>query len=290
MKTMTKIALLLTAVAAGNSAMAQVQKVELPAGMPYIFRGGAAAVGAGTMSYQWFRDGQPIAGATDSTYILLDYLAYGTDVEFKCGAISNSCPGTVNYSNIIRTAFGLKVGSIFWASVNVGNYNQSTNVASFASRPDMYTVFFQWSRSKPWAADGTVADWNNGAITDLSWSFNPCPAEWRLPTQAELMALSNTGSTWAEANTRGNAVAGRFYGPNNAKCSLPNDMYNCVFFPASGYRENYNGALAARGYNGYYWSSTEANSTSGYYVDFSSTYSIPVSNSKVFGFNVRCVR
>jgi len=282
MKTMTKIALLLTVLAAGNSAVAQKQ--ELRAGIPHLFTNITPGGGGGTITYQWFRDGQPIAGATDSVYILLDYLAYGTNVVFTRGAVSSSCPGNIVYSPPINVAFGLRVDTVYWASVHIDNYQ------TFATRPDMNTRFYQWNRNAAWAVDGDVVGWPT-SITDPSWTINPCPAGWRLPTQPEYQRLHNTGSTWADAGTRGNAVAGRFYGPNNATCSLPNNMYNCVFFPASGYRSYSMGSLNDRGANGYGWSSTQVSSANGYYLGFGSSNSDPATNgSKAHGFPVRCVR
>jgi len=65
--------------------------------------------------------------------------------------------------------------------------------------------------------------------------YEHCPPGWRLPTQAEFEALVRTGSTWVFANSgRGNQTAGRFFGPNHANCSLPDNMAGCIFLPASG--------------------------------------------------------
>jgi len=263
--------------------MAQT-KQELRAGVPHLFTNITPGGGGGTITYQWFRDGQPIAGATDSVYILLDYLAYGTNVVFTRGAVSSSCPGNVVYSPPINVAFGLKVDTVYWASAHIDAYQ------TFATRPDMNTCFYQWNRNAAWAVDGNVVGWPT-SIPDPAWTINPCPSGWRLPTMLEYVALNNTGTTWANANTRGNAVAGRFYGPNNASCSLPNNMYNCVFFPASGYRNYTDGALNNRGTNGLVWSSTQASSANGYNLYFNSSASYSANgDSKALGFPVRCVR
>jgi len=281
--TTTKFALLLAVLAAGNSAMAQT-KQELPAGLPYTFSSTPAT--GGSITYQWFRDGQPIPGATEREYILPGYLAYGTNVEFECGVISSSCPGNVVYTNVVRVAFGLKVGNVFWASVNVGSYQ------NFASRPDMYTEFYQWNKSQAWPATGDISNWNLTSISDPSWTVSPCPTGWELPTQAQYIALHNTGSTWANANTRGNAVNGRFYGPNNASCTLPNNMFGCIFFPASGNRYYSTGSHMYQGINGYYWSSTKSGTaTNGIYMSFGADNTTPNTNNfGAFGFNLRCVK
>ena len=281
---MTKIALLLAVLATGNSAQAQTQ---LQASKPYTFKGTPATTGGGAVTYQWYRDGQPIAGATDSIYVLTDHLAYGTNVQFKRGAVSSTCPGSVSYTNAVTVAFGMVVGAVNWASVNVAAYQ------TFASRPDMYTQFYQWNKATAWSATAaTVSNWNSVEDNSTTWTINPCPSGWRLPTRTECTALSNTGSTWAEANTRGNAVAGRFFGVNNASCSLPNNMFGCVFFPASGYRYGNDGMLYSQGNNGRHWSATQYSSSNGYYLYFDSTVSSGSSynSTKTTGFNIRCVQ
>ena len=284
MKNTTKtLALLLAVLAMGNSAQAQTQ---LQASKPYTFKGTPATTGGGAVTYQWYREGQPIPGATNADYILPDHLGYGTNVMFKRGAVSSTCPGKVTYTNNVNVSFGMVVGSVNWASVNVSAYQ------TFASRPDMYTQFYQWNRTTAWAATGSsVSNWSSATITD-TWTINPCPTGWRLPTNVECTALVNTGSTWAEANTRGNVVAGRFFGVNNASCTLPNNMYGCLFIPAVGFRDINSGPLVSQGIDGYYWSSTEYSSNIyGYNLRFNNASAILNNYSrKTNGFSIRCVQ
>jgi uncharacterized protein (TIGR02145 family) len=177
----------------------------------------------------------------------------------------------------------VKIGGVTWAACNVDNFQ------TFAAKPDMYTKFYQWNRSKAWPATGSVSGWET-TIVDPTWTVNPCPAGWRLPTQAEYQALHDAGSTWANANTRGNAVAGRFYGPNHATASLPNNMVGCVFFPATGCLYT-DGTLNEQGSLGCGWSSTQGSSFFGCALGFSATVSNPFyGNDKSFGYPVRCVR
>ena len=107
MKKMNKIALLLAVLAIGNSAQAQLQ--QLQASKPYTFKGTSATTGGGAVTYQWYRDGQPIAGATDSSYLLPAHLAYGTNVMFKRGVVSSTCPGNVIFTNDVNISFGMVV-------------------------------------------------------------------------------------------------------------------------------------------------------------------------------------
>jgi uncharacterized protein (TIGR02145 family) len=189
----------------------------------------------------------------------------------------------------------MTLDSITWASVNVDDYQ------TFATQPDMYTKFYQWNRETAWAATGGVSGWEY-PISDPEWTINPCPAGWRLPTQNEFIALDSVsggyyssgtwnGGTWAEANAKGNAVAGRFYGPNHATCGLPNNMVGCVFFPATGYRDSSGALYNLQDTRGGYWANTQSNTTMGRHLTFTSTSSNPAdTDNKAYGFAIRCVR
>ena len=281
---MTKIALLLAMLAAGNSAQAQTQ--YLSPGKAYTFTGTSAS-GGGTISYQWYRDGEPIANATDTSYTLPENLAYGKNVEFKRSAVSSVCPYNTSYTDIAVITFcDLLVGAICWATTNVAAPN------TFAPRPDMYTQFFQWNRLAAWAATGDVSGWNSTANNSETWTVNPCPEGWRLPTRGECTALNNSGNAWVATNSsRGNAVAGRFYGPNSATCMLPNVMTKCIFLPANGYRQYMTSAVLGQETGGYYWSSTQDSIISGYNMYFYNSSSVTNdNNSKAYGFTIRCVQ
>ena len=210
-------------------------------------------------------------------------------MEFKRGTTSSTCPGQVTYSNIYYVTFcGILVSQVCWASENVATNNM------FASRPDEYTPFFQWNRTEAWAATGGISGWNSTADNSTTWTVNPCPSGWRLPTQEEFAALKDLGSVWADAGQRNAAVAGRFYGPNSAYCALSNPNSTCIFLPAGGYR-NSSGTLSQQGTYGNYWSSTQhPNSTNvgyGLYLTATDAQSVATYGlNKERGYNVRCVR
>ena len=285
MKNMTKtIALLLAGLAAGNSAQAQTQYVA--PGKPYTFTATEATSG-GTISYQWYRDNEPISGATSQSYTLPENLAYGRNVVFTRSAVNDICPYNTSYTDpFIVTFCDLLVGTTCWATSNLAAANK------FARQPDMYTPFFQWNRLTAWATTGSVSGWNSTADQSSTWTVNPCPSGWRLPTSTEFQALDNASSTWVEANSiRGNAVAGRFYGPRSGSCALPDDMVDCVFLPAGGARGSITGALDEQSINGYYWSSTQYIATSGYSLLLSSSSSSPsYYSNKASARSVRCVQ
>ena len=266
--------------------LAQAQTQYVAPGKVYTFTA-TAAEGGGTISYQWFRNGEPISGATSQNYLLPDNLAYGISVEFTRSAVSDICPGNTSYTNPFTVTFcDLFIGGICWASANVAAPNK------FAPRPDMYTQFYQWNRLTAWAATGDVSGWNSTADNSETWTVNPCPVGWRLPMQTEVQALTETGSTWAVAHSsRGNAVNGRFYGPNSGYCALPDNMTGCIFMAANGFRNNSDGVLHSRSLYGNYWSGTQHSATNGYDLYFGSEGSD--SNNygyMAYGMTIRCVQ
>jgi len=141
---------------------------------------------------------------------------------------------TVTYQSYTATfnvtvSPGMVLDGIVWAA-----YNMDTPSGTFASRPDMITQGY-------------------------TSSANPSPSGWRKPSQAEFDALNALSSTWAAANTKGNAVQGRFYGPNHATASLPDNMAGAIFLPVN--------VTAAN--DGRYWSSE-----SGIALGFNATSSV----------------
>ena len=299
MKTMRKTTrILLTAaglLAAGNSAKAQ-EVIQAPAGQAYTIANNASATAVTTVTYQWYRDNSPIAGATEASYTVPAAQAYGDNVKFYRMAKAQECAGEAEKpSNTITITFAghvgvggcnLTLGGVCWADANVDTVNM------FAMQADMYTKFYQWNKLTAYSAnDPLTPAWDATANESATWTVNPCPQDWRLPTKNEYEQLVAAGHTWVDAGIRGAAVAGRFYGYNHSTCTLPSNMNGCVFFPASGYRNFASGALSHRGTNGFGWSSMQANSTNGYTVGFDNTNSDPASSSsKAFGFPVRCVR
>ena len=179
------------------------------------------------------------------------------------------------------------VSGVCWANANVDA------LQTFAVRADMNTSFYLWNKLTAYSADEPITPaWNNSIDNSNTWTVNPCPMNWRLPTPSEFQQLNNTGTTWVDANVKGNAVAGRFYGYNHATCTLPGDMDGCVFFPAAGIRNYAAGEIILRSINGFYFSSMQ-NDVSGdaYHLYFEKAVSAPFATlGKSLAMTIRCVR
>ena len=285
---MTKLALLLLVAAAGSSAKAQQQLYLAPL-RAHTFSG-TAGVGSGTITYQWYKNGAAINGATSQSYSMSATDATGINVEIKRGTKSSGCPNDVVFSNIFYVTFcGLYTTSgVCWASANAASNK------TFGSLPDEYTPHFLWNIATAWTPMGSIPTWTTSTATSWAAGNNPCPTGWRLPTQAELTALYNAGSTWANANAKGNAVAGRFFG-SCTNSTLPNNMTaNCTFLPAVGSRysrslADFPPSVGQLGSAGFYWSSTNSSSTEAYHLYFDSSNRSVSAIEKGYGMSVRCV-
>ena len=239
-----------------------------------------------------------ITSGQGTYYITATAGSSGGNVSVTPSRCNGSHTGTARTVAVVASACGASCGSgngitlggVCWATRNVAAVN------TFAAQPDMYTQFYQWNGLTAYsAADPLTPAWNSTADNSSTWTNNPCPSGWRIPTYAEFYALFNgsapTGGTWAIANERGNAVAGRFYGPNHAVCTM-SSMAGCIFLPAGGSRSSGNGQLNQQGSTGWYWYNGQLQGgTNGVYMTFSNT-----SNStddvmyKETGTPIRCVQ
>ncbi len=178
-----------------------------------------------------------------------------------------------------------------WMDRNLGASQVATSSTDAAAYGDLY----QWGR----AADGhesrtsgTTATLSNSDtpghgdfITNISSPFdwrspqndnlwqgvsgtnNPCPAGYRLPTEAEWDAERTSWSS--------NDAAGAFASP--------------LKLPVAGYRDNGSGSLSDVGGRGFYWSSTVVG-TNASALFFRSSSVIIYSDFRAYGLSVRCLK
>jgi uncharacterized protein (TIGR02145 family) len=154
--------------------------------------------------------------------------------------------------------------------------------------------YYQWGRNAPAATvDNIIGGWgtqggtssNGNWISGAKGTQDPCPAGYRVPSQAEWAAVhanntfSRTG-TFASSNTNyGSALHYGTAGGDPKQLTLP----------AAGLRNSTNGALFYRGTHGYYWSSAELGSSAfNLYFDSSSVHPAYYTNRAV-GFSLRCI-
>jgi uncharacterized protein (TIGR02145 family) len=181
---------------------------------------------------------------------------------------------------------GLQGGYVQWGKKGPANWVGALNDGpnGFAAAPTVGSATpASWSQT---AATNNKA-WNSGteATPDKVDANDPCPTGYRVPTRNEWAAVNdnNTKSrtgTFADGAT--NYGAALHYGPVDTSIKL-------LTLPAAGGRNDSNGVLDGRGYDGLYWSSTE-NGSNAYHLGFDGDYVGPETGSgRTNGYSVRCI-
>lgn len=153
------------------------------------------------------------------------------------------------------------------------NASKSATLASDITNAGT-TLFITSSTSiSDWASNGVddngalrIAAWANGGANDI------CPAGFSVPTKAELAADTISATTTDTINT---ATA----------------FSSFLKIPVAGYRSRVGGAPDSVGTSAVLWSRSTGNGgTNGFSLAFSSDSADFISNSRAFGFSVRCIK
>ena len=224
---------------------------------------------------------------------------------------SASVPTSHNGYECIDLGVRIDGKKILFATSNVG-----------ADSPEMYGDYFAWGATEPCYASYTM---NGTSVTVTSWKDSKSDGytevnapfyssgsggdaiyttyttagdvlslehdaaranmggDWRMPTIEEMKALyDNTTSKWTD-DYNGTGIAGRLFTGKGDYANIS------LFLPAAGI---FIGSSYRYGNpDGYYWSSTLYNSSSGRYLDFKNTGGVSTQGytNRYYGFTVRAV-
>ncbi len=163
-----------------------------------------------------------------------------------------------------------------WITSNLGSDHQASAVSDATEASAGW--YWQFNRKQGYKHDGTTrtpgTTWISSISETSDWiaANDPCNIElgttWRVPTYTEWYNVDNSGG-WTNWN-----------GPWGSGLKLH----------AAGYLNNSDGSLFNRGATSYYWSSTQLDATSGWYLYFYSSVSYVYTIGKSYGFSARCVR
>ncbi|WP_336665443.1 FISUMP domain-containing protein [Elizabethkingia meningoseptica] len=199
----------------------------------------------------------------------------------KCGAYIGVNTDPANYKDFMCQNLGA-TAVIDPFSPEAGNHGAKYQWGAQTLESGSYI-----SQADDQSNSGLISGWNsilkpNGSWSDASKTANdPCPAGYRVPTQAQWQAVISNNNvervgTWSNG---GYTTALYFRNPSNVRT---------LMLPAAGYRRNSDGALGNGGFGGLYWSSSEATSNA-YYLYFNSSSVLVNYSTRAYGFSVRCV-
>ena len=148
----------------------------------------------------------------------------------------------------LTTEEGVEINGVRWATRNVDASG------TFTRSPEHMGRHFTWQEAQ-----------------------NACPRGWRLPTGAELNALSLVRNIWIESEREGNA--GRLFGVAPYQ----------IFLPAAGFRIGSEVRDISTG--GGYWSTQSIDEYDAWSMEFSRAFGSSMSRSwsRASGLSVRCV-
>ncbi|MDX9883124.1 MAG: hypothetical protein RBS73_13760 [Prolixibacteraceae bacterium] len=143
---------------------------------------------------------------------------------------------------------GVEINGLLWAKCDVGEPGK------FTSSPDVRGLLYQYDsrigypNSSPNVDENVPAGYKTGWFElGPTWTpeNSPCPPGWRIPTADEIKALigdnNNKKFAWVTPEQSGFAVPGVIVGIPAAEAALAtkNNMRGGIFWPQSGFRDNF---------------------------------------------------
>ena len=172
-------------------------------------------------------------------------------------------------NDIMLVDLGLTSGTL-WADRNIG-----------ADAPEQTGDYYRFGEIVAFTEDspGYVYDKIKRDIagTDMDAATMSLGTNYRMPTFNQIKELFDECKwKWTKQN-----------GAEGMKVTGPND--NSIFFPASGYRGDYNGSLNDVGLYGCYWSASALNDYIGHAFDFHSGEWRSSCYGRAYGYPIRAV-
>ena len=215
----------------------------------------------------------------------------GTMMDRNLGATS-ATPGDVGALGLLYQ-WGRKDPFLGSSSISSGVEAQSTITwpSAVSSDTSTGTVDYVVSHPTTFVKSGSSYDWHYSSRDNTLWQsektiYDPCPVGWRVPDGRDEGVWSTAKGSSSSYN--------RSYESTNEGMNFSGDfgIASTIWYPASGFRDDNDGALAFAGYIGYYWSVTPAINFA-YYLYFNDDGSVdPMSNShgRACGYSVRCLQ
>ena len=209
----------------------------------------------------------------------------GTMMDRNLGATS-ATPGDVGALGLLYQ-WGRKDPFLGSSSVSSDVEAKSTITWPSAVSSDSSTGTVDFVTSHPTTFVKSVSspnDWHYSSRDNTLWQsektiYDPCPSGWRVPD-------GGSSGVW---NTAG--FADTSFDSSNEGINFSISSPSTTWYPASGCRSYYDGALGNVGYYGLYWSVTpDSNRACRLYFSFYGNVYPTDNNFRACGFSVRCLQ
>ena len=180
-------------------------------------------------------------------------------------------------SSSINKMIGAK-STITWPS-SVSSDSSNGTIEYATAHPTTFITYN--SRNNDWYYTGDSSTDNTRWTTSETAKsiYDPCPAGWRVPD-------GGGNGIWSKAG-----FGATTYDSTNEGMSFSISSPSTTWYPASGYRSDYDGSLDDVGNDGYYWSASPYDSYA-FYLAFLSNGNVYLSNvdNRAYGWSVRCLQ
>ena len=158
----------------------------------------------------------------------------------------------------------------------------------------IYGGLYQWAEAVQYQNGASNTTSPNPAFTGNVQGI--CPTGWHVPSDGEFCTLTTYLDSTINCGVigpTGTVAGGKMKSTSGLWTSLNTGSTNSSSFSAlpGGYCGN-SGSFIYVGYYTYFWSSTESQSSNGYYrnLDYGNTYIFRVDINKKNGFSIRCLK
>jgi len=273
-------------------------KVGSTVALKYTYTDAEGDPESGT-TFQWYRDGTAISGATSKTYTLTasdrgyalsvkvtPQAATGTitgsTVTLDCGTVSPNCPSSITMTHTTSggvapinatITYGVATYSYkCWITRNLGATAQATALTDNTVAAAGW--YWQFNKKQGYYHDGTSrtpsTTWISSITESSDWTSanDPCTlllgSAWHIPTKSEWTGVST--STAYSSVLKLHYAGGLYY------------MDWGTYFVG--------GNVYSRGVDGEYWSSNQSSNDQGHFFSLSTGFNY---SNKASGLSVRCV-
>jgi hypothetical protein len=179
--------------------------------------------------------------------------------------------------------------TITWPSAVESDFNNGT-IEYATAHPTTFITYnssnYDWYYTGSYNTDNTR--WTTSDKTKSI--YDPCPVGWRVPD-------GGSNGVWSKALGSSSSFSNSLlYSSSNLGMNFSGKFGSdqTIWYPASGYRSNFDGSLSGVGYIGDYWSASPFSyyDNSAYFLDFFGDVDVNPSDYyyRAIGYSVRCLQ